>query len=330
MVVELLEAWGRDRFQKWLDSEHLWAHYDWKYQELSDVDTVHNFVGNAPWSHLLKGDNLNFKLQTRKVQLMWMWRPASSLKFTEFYGDICRITVGRGPLHDRIVHENRESYIRITFSFRMNVFMICCNPFGVSTPSVVDKPTASRGAWLWTTSGRLAQLGGGHIPSTCTCSLGFSWFQGGFLGGFCSRKTHLFWKLMKWSKMWGRQVSIQKTNGHLDTLLIFLLTAWLALLSCRGSNINPTTFMADSFRRHGFLMCFQFISSCRTSSFLGQHPQVETWLALQRLARNQARMFAMVLLPYLNMTCSVMLFGHSWHASSSLKTNPRWLQVYNP
>lgn len=104
------------------------------------------------------------------------------------------------------------------------------------------------------------------------------------------RKTHLFRKLMKWSKMWGRQVSIQKTNGQLDTLLIFLLTAWLALLSCRGSNINPTTFMADSFRRHVFFyMCFQFISSCLTSSFLGQHPQVETWLALQRLARNQAK-----------------------------------------
>ena len=93
-------------------------------------------------------------------------------------------------------------------------------------------------------------------------------------GGWLLREKPIFFRLS--SRCGQAQVSIQKTNGQLDTLLIFLLTAWLALLSCRGSNINPTTFMADSFRRHGFLMCFQFISSCLTSSFLGQHPQVET------------------------------------------------------
>ena len=66
------------------------------------------------------------KLQTRKVQLMWMWRPASSLKFTEFYGDICRITdLGRGPLHDRIAGEKSWKLHPPdnVFFFRMNVYL---------------------------------------------------------------------------------------------------------------------------------------------------------------------------------------------------------------
>ena len=205
-------------------------------------------------------------------------------------------------------------------------------PIWSFNPPSVGQTNCFTGAWLGTTSGSLAQLGGGHIPSTCTCSLGFSWVQGGCSWGVgCFAKNPSFFGSL-WSGL-KCGVGRYQYRKPTDTLLIFLLTARLALLSCRGSNIHPTTFMADSFRRHGFLIFFQFISSCRTSSFLGQQPQVETWLALQRLARNQARMFAMVLLPYwniLNMTCSVMLFGHSWHASSSLKTNPRWLQVYNP
>ena len=95
--------------------------------------------------------------------------------------------------NDRIVHENRKSYIWITFSFRMMILMICCNPFGVSTPHPWDKQTALRGAWLGTTSGSLAQLGGGHIPSTCTCSLGFSWVQGGCSWGVgCFAKNPSF------------------------------------------------------------------------------------------------------------------------------------------